>query len=339
MTIIVLLIVLALIYEKYTISVLLIVALLLFEEFTKQEYIIQPFEVPDQLEKNGFTGQVIVHQILDKIYEIKRKALTEKELEQFGSKESESVPEIIVPGAEISIKPILRYFKEKFSPYKPIVITGEIIMENKSIYLTTRIMGKPPNTFGPVKIDNFMVDNDSDNIKNLEYLIHQAAIHIYRYTQPFILASYYKSVNKRDSALEIVKEIVKDKKNPNREWAYNLWGLMLEDQKNYDEAINKYNLALKEDPKFAIAHYNLGIIYDDERDYSKAKESYKKAIELDPKKFNAYNNLGFTYENEGNYSKAKEYYQKVVELDPTDSIYQNNLDRILNKLKDEEKID
>ena len=66
----------------------------------------------------------IVNKIIDKIYEIKREALTKKELEQFGSKESEAVPEIIVPGAGISIKPILRYFKEKFSPYKTITITG-----------------------------------------------------------------------------------------------------------------------------------------------------------------------------------------------------------------------
>ncbi len=56
-------------------------------------------------------------------------------------------------------------------------------------------MGKPPNTFGPVKIENLMEDSDSDNIKNLEYLIHQAAIHIYRYTQPYILAYYYMCVN------------------------------------------------------------------------------------------------------------------------------------------------
>jgi len=69
-------------------------------------------------------------------------------------------------------------------------------MENNSIYLITRIISKPPNTFGPVKIDNLMKHSDSDNIKNLEYLMLQAAIHIYRYTQPYILASYDSSLNK-----------------------------------------------------------------------------------------------------------------------------------------------
>lgn len=112
MTIIVLLIVITIvygkfsIYEKLTISILLLIILFVYEEFTKQEYIIQPFEVPEVLEENGFTGQVIVHKVLDKIHEIKREALTSKELEQFGTREFEALPEIVIPGAGISIKPI-----------------------------------------------------------------------------------------------------------------------------------------------------------------------------------------------------------------------------------------
>jgi len=105
--------------------------------------------------------------------------------------------------------------------------------------------------------------------------------------------------------MEIIKEIVRGKNNANKAWTYNLWGVMLEDQKNYDEAINKCNLALNKDPQFLGAYYNPGVVYSDEGDYGKAKESYEKAIELDP----------------------------------TNSRAQNNLDRILNKLKDEEKID
>lgn len=186
-------------------------------------------------------------------------------------------------------------------------------------------MGKPPNIFGPVTIDNLMVDNDSDNIKNLEYLIHQAAIHIYRYTQPFILASYFKHLNKSDEALKIVKEIVRDEKNANKVWAYNLWGLMLYDQKEYNEAINKYNLALNEDPKFVIAHTNLGIVYYDDGKHNKAKESYEKAIDLDPKSSPAYNNLGRVYYAEGDYSKAIKSYKKAISLDPTDSSAYYNL--------------
>jgi len=289
--------------HKIIIIVLLIVFTLFYEEFTKQEYIIKPFEVPKLLEENGFTGQVIVHQIIDKIYEIKREALTKKQLEEFGSKESEPLPEIIVPGAGISIKPILRYLKTNFSPYKPIVITGEIIRENTSIYLTTRIMGKPPHTFGPVKIgnfriDNLMMDNDSDkikdfeclmdndshNVKDFECLMLQAAIHIYRYTDPFILASYYNHSDNREDALKIVEEIVRDKENANKKWAYNLWGIILANKDKSDKAIEKYKRALREDSEFVNAHYNLGNVYStvdyDKRDYSKAKESYKKAIDF-----------------------------------------------------------
>jgi len=166
---------------------------------------------------------------------------------------------------------------------------------------------------------------DSNKIGDFDYLMLQAAIHIYRHTQPFILASYYNSVNKRDSALEIVKEIVRDKNNANKAWAYNLWGNMLHDQKEYDEAINKYNIALNEDPKFVLAHYNLGIAYCDDGKYSKAKESYEKAIDLDPQFSNAYYNLGKVYGDEGDYSKAREYYEKAIHFDSTYSDAHNNL--------------
>ncbi len=324
----VLLFILTLFYEKYAISVLLLVILLFYEEFTKREYVIRPFEVPEVLAEKGFTGCVIVNQIIDKIYEIKREAITSKELEQFGTEESEALPEIVVPGVGISLKPILRYFKAKFSPYKPISITGELLMENNLIYLTTRIKGKPPNTFDPVEIDNLMMEKDSNNIKNFEYLMLQTAIHIYKYTQPYILASYYYSLNKNDNTMEILKEIIRDKNNANKAWAYNLWGVMLNDQKKYDEAIKMYNFALLEDSKFVHAYLNLGNVCCDKGDNRAAKEYYKKAIDLDPENSNAYNGLGLVSYDKGDNRASKEHYKKAIDLDPENSHAHNGLGNV-----------
>jgi tetratricopeptide (TPR) repeat protein len=242
------------------------------------------------------------------------------------------LPEIVVPGTGISFRPFIRYIKSEFSPYKPKIVSGELFVDNDFLYLTTRVLGSPEKTFASVKKENLMKVPDSNKIGDFDNLMLQAAIHIYRYTQPYILASYYYSLKKPDDAMEIVKEIVRDKNNANKVWAYNLWGVMLADQKKYDEAIKMFNIALDEDSESVLVYNNLGNVYSDEGDYNEAKKYYEKAIDLDPQYSPSYNNLGIVYSDEGHYNEAKESYEKAIDLDPQYTLAYNNLGNVYSNV-------
>ena len=63
---------------------------------------------------------------------------------------------------------------------------------------------------------------------------------------------------------------------------------------NFDEAIAKFNEALKTNPQCSDCYYNIGVANAGKKDYDKAEEAYKKAIEVKPSA-EAYNGLASVY--------------------------------------------
>jgi tetratricopeptide (TPR) repeat protein len=60
---------------------------------------------------------------------------------------------------------------------------------------------------------------------------------------------------------------------------------------NYDEAIAKFNEALKTNPQCADCYYNIGVAHAGKKDFPSAEEAYKKAIEQKADYADAYNGL------------------------------------------------
>jgi tetratricopeptide (TPR) repeat protein len=51
--------------------------------------------------------------------------------------------------------------------------------------------------------------------------------------------------------------------------------------KNFEESVEKYEEALKLEPKDARIYYNLGIVYETMNVIDKAKQNFRLALELD----------------------------------------------------------
>ena len=66
-----------------------------------------------------------------------------------------------------------------------------------------------------------------------------------------------------------------------------------------DEAITWYQKALKLNPQFVDALYNLGSIYHQKGQLDEAVGYYEKALQLNPQLAMAYNNLGSILQQKG----------------------------------------
>lgn len=83
----------------------------------------------------------------------------------------------------------------------------------------------------------------------------------------------------------------------------------------FNDAIDYFNKALKEDPEFAFAWDNLGITYRKLENYDKAIECYEKSLELDPNGLMPLQNIAIVYQYKKEYKKAIKAYEKLAEID------------------------
>lgn len=93
----------------------------------------------------------------------------------------------------------------------------------------------------------------------------------------------------------------------------------LVNQGRFDEAIVKFQEAIKQDPKNSSLHLSLGLAYQSLRRYSEAIGAVEKAAKLAPKAPEPLYSLALLYEAVDELHKARrtwEKYQKI-EKDPT----------------------
>jgi tetratricopeptide (TPR) repeat protein len=93
-------------------------------------------------------------------------------------------------------------------------------------------------------------------------------------------------------------------------------GMILCQQKKYDEAITCCRKVIEQAPDMVMAHNNLGNIYFEQRDLPNALASYRHALELGGRNVELYNNLGNVQRELGEFEEALLNYNKALKLQP-----------------------
>ncbi len=109
------------------------------------------------------------------------------------------------------------------------------------------------------------------------------------------------------------------------------------DQKNFKSAIESFQLALKEDPKFVLALDDMGVSYRQLDDYDNAIKYYKKSLEIYPEGNFALMNIGVAYTFKSDYKTAISYYQKLIEYHPNNAEGYFGAGKNYFMMKDDEK--
>jgi tetratricopeptide (TPR) repeat protein len=99
----------------------------------------------------------------------------------------------------------------------------------------------------------------------------------------------------------------------------------LRTEKNFLDAVDFYQAALKAAPASASVFNKIGICQLMTQRYKEGKKSFEHAIRVDHKHADAYNNLGVVYYAQRNYSGAIKQYQKAITLNDDAASYYNNM--------------
>jgi tetratricopeptide (TPR) repeat protein len=94
-------------------------------------------------------------------------------------------------------------------------------------------------------------------------------------------------------------------------------GVELFDQKQYAEAINSFNEAIKLDPTQPAVYARLGDSYRELKKYDEALQAYDKAIELEPSNTNLLTNKGVVLNKLGKTKEAQKIFKEAADKNPT----------------------
>ncbi|MFA5417802.1 MAG: tetratricopeptide repeat protein [Bacteroidales bacterium] len=158
---------------------------------------------------------------------------------------------------------------------------------------------------------NLQISVRLDTINFMSYM-QLAAISI---AQADTLTAYYLT-----QALKI---------QPKEERALFFLAMTYQEQRKFQDAIDKFKLVTEYYPNNKRAFYHLGYIYLAElSDYGSAKIEFQKAIELDPNYVEAVYNLGRTFEALKEYKTARSYYKQSLELLPNYPLAVQGMNRL-----------
>jgi tetratricopeptide (TPR) repeat protein len=115
-----------------------------------------------------------------------------------------------------------------------------------------------------------------------------------------------------EDAINSYKKAIKI--NPDYAEAYYNMGIAQKDKGDLEEAIESYKQALKIKPNYVEAYYNMGNILKDKGDLEEAIESYKQALKIKPDHAGVYNNIGIALEYNGDLQGAVDSYKKAIEI-------------------------
>ncbi len=123
-----------------------------------------------------------------------------------------------------------------------------------------------------------------------------------------------------DLAIEFFEKALQDDHGPSAQARiYNLIGLSyLKQGVSISSAVGSFEQAIKLDPRFAEAYFNIASAYaGNNSDPAKAVEYFQKTVEIDPHFFKAYFGLGwFTLMQKDDPAKAIDYFQKTLDQYP-----------------------
>ena len=189
------------------------------------------------------------------------------------------------------------------------------------------------------KIDQLIIESQNlfnKGLFNDSRLITEKIILKYpnNYKAKEILALIFLKLEKLPEALKLILEAMKLHSDF---LSFNYLGQIYHKMKNYDEAINNFNISIKLKNDLHVSYINRGSVFEDLENFDEAIKDYKRAIEINPKAYLAYNNIGNIFTKIGKFDEAFNNLKIATQSNKFLPFY--NLGCLFNKInKNEEAI-
>jgi tetratricopeptide (TPR) repeat protein len=297
---------------------LVFAGMLIWRLFKSDEYSLEAFAVPKQLDENGYSGVYLAQSVQDALLNLKKEAGQAKTDSLHVGNAADSDINVNVMGLDLSIKTIAHQIKQLFGrPAK--TIRGEMTQSGNELHMVLRV-----SQFEPI----FLHQPIENNLHNaVQKITTQAAESLLELTDPYRLAVVCYRSKRFDQSIALVRKIIKERPHE-RVWAYLAWASVLEEQKQVDMALSKYQRAVELDSTSAFAWRRWGACLNRQKDYQNAVLKFEKSLQLQPDNPNLWNQLATLYAEQNRSADSHAALQKAIEYAKNEPIVYINAAQI-----------
>jgi tetratricopeptide (TPR) repeat protein len=305
------------------VALLLLLAIMVYRALSDRAILIEPFDVPRELEAKGYTGRILASALIDAVHDFRRSVQSSAQQSEFRSTWNAVEVDFDVEAAGFSSKKLTQIFQYVLGVV-PTRLSGEVVHSSEGIRLTVRASNKSHSIQG--------------QLGNVDSMIKEMAPHVVRVSEPYFFGLAVVDTDPK-LTLDVVQEVLKANDSRWYPWAYNLWGIVLDKQAKHEEAQEKFKQALRFDGRQdrdarVAALNNLGVSVKQAGRLSAAETHFRDAIQLKRDYAAAHLNLANLLKEQKNYKEAIQHYREAIEAIPSQAELYYRRAEALSQLKD-----
>jgi len=220
-----------------------LIVLVLVKASRSDALVVESFRVPPAMAQQGLTGEVVAKEVLDKVAEFDQSTQSARSPTSYDNNWGDDL-KIDIPQTGATADQIWKMLRGWLG--RETRISGEVIQTSNGLALTTRVGSAPGQRF---------VSKDND----LDSLVAQGAIAIYKNTQPYRSAIYLLRNGHQDEGRVILQSLSTDPSPRERKWAFVGLAWDARNSNNPSYASQLYRRALAIDPNLLNAVAGLGL--------------------------------------------------------------------------------
>ena len=293
---------------------------------------IEAISVPGSVSgKTGFTRDVVVKRLADRMQEIEHQAHSRADAKEVMAQDEGGAAAAL--GEFFALTPLLRVVQTSFGLI-PYTFSGEIVIHGPEMEMVLR--GKDAASGQETLIREH---GPADDVPGL---IDKTAYEAVRMIDPSLLAAYQfkKDYLTRDFTRteDVIRRALASPDERSHKWVLNLWGMVLYQQADRQGAIEKFRQALELDPHFASPLFNWGVVLARQGSHQEAIGKFMQVADGwrtgDPAETlaAAYTEWGFSLALLGHTDEAIAKFRQATEADPTFSDVYSSWAEVLSTL-------
>lgn len=297
------------------IGLLLLAYVYLRSETAQSVILVDPFEVDAELQKKGLSPEYVAKRFIDQVHQIYSQANAGEPQEEYSPSWLQGNVEIVTPQVRFSVQSAMQIVKNRLGCYRA-RIGGALMEEDGKLKLTVRLHMPTSDPELPTQRFSGII---SSQTKDLDETLLDGARLIVGALDPATEAQYEFTEREYGIAVLMIKKCLEESGQQHRGWAYNLWGLCLENLGLDEEAVHKFQAALETNPPFLGAYNNWALVLGKQGQHESALEIYQQACDKDCADAIEYRNWARLLAKMGRHAEAAEKFQLAVDADPGDA--------------------